>query len=402
MIGRILILLLAVLLLPQLYIDLRKLRRRSMLMRMLRWVPTLAMMGWTLWLALERDFVAEDMTAVNIYLLVFGLVFLPKLLYVLCSVTGRAIKLLCHARYNWGNLIGILLAVFCVYVVLYGSFYGVRRLNVNRMEIEVEGLPEAFDGYRIVLFSDAHVGSFTGWRRQLLQRDIDSINAQQADVILFAGDLQNLRPSELYPVQDMLRQLQAPDGIYSVLGNHDYSDYIEADPAVKTANERELQSRMRQMGWTLLRNEAAPILREWKGSERRMKRKGKGKEIQNRLVIAGMENEGMKEETRHGNLAKTLKDVGPNDCVILLQHDPTAWRRVILPESNVALTLSGHTHGGQLSLFGWRISKTTYDEDYGLYHEGGRQLYVTCGIGGLLPFRFGITPEIAVITLIAP
>ena len=375
MIDRIIILLLLVLFLPQLYFDRRKWRRRSVLVRVLSWLPTLAMMVATVVLALERDFTTPDQAAENTYLLVLGLYFIPKAVYVLCSIVGRIVKKLNHSRYNWGNLVGMVLGLIIVYIMLYGSFIGVRRLNVNHVEITLEKLPRAYDGYKLVLFSDAHVGSFTGWRKKLLQRDIDSINAQKADAIVFAGDLQNLRPTELYPVQDMLRQLKAPDGVFSVLGNHDYSDYIKDDPA----------SRQRQFGWTLLMN-------EWKSINRGSRKEG-------RLVFAGMENYSMKDSTQRADLKLTLAGIDPADCVILLQHDPSAWQQLILPEANVPLTLSGHTHGGQLSFFGLRATRVKGGEDYGLYHEGHHQLYVTCGIGGLIPFRFGVSPEIAVITL---
>ena len=386
MIDRIIILLLLVLFLPQLYFDRRKWRRRSVLVRVLSWLPTLAMMVATVVLALERDFTTPDQTAENAYLLVLGLYFIPKAVYVISSIVGRIVKKLSHSRYNWGNLVGMVLGLIIVYVMLYGSFIGVRRLNVNHVEITLEKLPRAYDGYKLVLFSDAHVGSFTGWRKKLLQRDIDSINAQKADAIVFAGDLQNLRPTELYPVQDMLRQLKAPDGVFSVLGNHDYSDYIKDDPAICAANEREMQSRQRQFGWTLLMN-------EWKSINRGSRKEG-------RLVFAGMENYSMKDSTQRADLKLTLAGIDPADCVILLQHDPSAWQQLILPEANVPLTLSGHTHGGQLSFFGLRATRVKGgEEDYGLYHEGHHQLYVTCGIGGLIPFRFCVSPEIAVITL---
>ena len=381
MIDRIIILLLLVLFLPQLYFDRRKWRRRGVLVRVLSWLPTLAMMVATVVLALERDFTTPDQTAENTYLLVLGLYFIPKAVYVLCSIVGRIVKKLSHSRYNWGNLVGMVLGLIIVYVMLYGSFIGVRRLNVNHVEITLEKLPRAYDGYKLVLFSDAHVGSFTGWRKKLLQRDIDSINAQKADAIVFAGDLQNLRPTELYPVQDMLRQLKAPDGVFSVLGNHDYSDYIKDDPAICAANEREMQSRQRL------------LMNQWKSINRGSRKEG-------RLVFAGMENYSMKDSTQRADLKLTLAGIDPADCVILLQHDPSAWQQLILPEANVPLTLSGHTHGGQLSFFGLRATRVKGgEEDYGLYHEGHHQLYVTCGIGGLIPFRFGVSPEIAVITL---
>ncbi len=383
MIARIVILLVLVLLLPQLYFDRRKLRRRKMWQRLLRWLPTVAMMVLTVALAMERDFVPHEMTVMNIYLMLLGLIFAPKAIYVLCSLAGRFVRKIRHSRYNWGNLVGFFLAFFIVFVVLYGSFVGVRRLNVNRLEIALKDLPEAFDGYRIVLFSDAHVGSFTGWRQSLLQRDIDSINAQQADAIFFVGDLQNQRPEELYPVQEMLRSLKATDGVFSVLGNHDYSDYIDDDPAIKIANEREMVSRQRQFGWKLLLNEHLTL--EKQGA---------------RLVVAGVENDQTRKQMKKRNdLAKALEGVRDDDCIILLQHDPGAWQQTEWIQPQVSLTLSGHTHGGQVSLFGLRATQLSKNYDYGLYREGERQLYVTCGIGGLVPFRFGVTPEIAVITL---
>ena len=383
MIARIVILLVLVLLLPQLYFDRRKLRRRKMWQRLLRWLPTVAMMVLTVALAMERDFVPHEMTVMNIYLMLLGLIFAPKAIYVLCSLAGRFVRKIRHSRYNWGNLVGFFLAFFIVFVVLYDSFAGVRRLNVNRLEIALKDLPEAFDGYRIVLFSDAHVGSFTGWRQSLLQRDIDSINAQQADAIFFVGDLQNQRPEELYPVQEMLRSLKATDGVFSVLGNHDYSDYIDDDPAIKIANEREMVSRQRQFGWKLLLNEH--LILEKQGA---------------RLVIAGVENDQTRKQMKKRNdLAKALEGVRDDDCIILLQHDPGAWQQTEWIQPQVSLTLSGHTHGGQVSLFGLRATQLSKNYDYGLYREGERQLYVTSGIGGLVPFRFGVTPEIAVITL---
>ena len=191
-----------------------------------------------------------------------------------------------------------------------------------------------------------------------------------------------MQPSELYPVQDLLKSLHAKDGVFSVLGNHDYSQYIKADPAVKAANEREVISRERQFGWTVLLNEHHTI------------RRGKDS-----LVIAGEENDGLPLFPDRGDINKTLEGISPSAYVVMLQHDPSAWRRSILPKSQVQLTLSGHTHGGQIQLFGLRPTMLTSKEDYGLYLDGNRALYVSAGISGLIPFRFGIPGEIAVITL---
>ena len=167
-----------------------------------------------------------------------------------------------------------------------------------------------------------------------------------------------------------------------MLGNHDYSGYIAAPNAIKVGNERELISRQRQYGWQLLLNEHRTIHR---GADS--------------IVIAGTENDGLPPYPAKGNVHQALREVGDNAFVVMLQHDPSAWRRIILPQSHAQLTLSGHTHGGQLSLFGIRISQLLLKEDYGLYRDGSRALYVTSGFGGLIPFRFGVSSEIAVITL---
>ena len=385
MIARVFVLILLVVVLPEWYVSRRKRRGRTKKVVWKRWLWRLlavAMVVWGLRLALLKHFVPADMSEVNVFLLVLGLLFVPRAVYVICSALGRGVMRLLRLRYNWGNLVGLLLAVVTFFCVIYGSTIGLRQLCVKRYEMEFADLPAAFDGYKIVLFSDAHVGTFTGGLKKVLQRDIDTINAQKADLIVFAGDLQNVQPSETYPLQEMLSSLRAKDGVMSVLGNHDYSDYLDADAVLKTANERELVSRERQMGWTLLLND-----------NRRIKRGGAS------IVIAGGESANKRRGEAPFDLERTLQGVGEKDFVVLLQHDPKAWRKTILPQSNVQLTLSGHTHGGQISLLGFRLTQLFGHPDHGLYGEGGRWLYVTSGIGGLLPFRLGVKPEVVVVTL---
>ena len=384
MIARVFILLIVLILLPEWYIYMRYFSRRcknDKVKKWLCWLPSILMVLYTIILSLERDFAPEDMSRLNIYLFLLGSWIIPKAVYSLCAVIGRVSALLRHSKKNWGNLVGLVLALYFIFVVLYGSTIGLRRLEVKRVDLSFKDLPASFEGYRMVLFSDAHVGSMTGSLKKILERDIDSINAQQPDIILFAGDLQNMQPSEIYPVQDILMKLKAKDGIYSVLGNHDYSDYINADPAIESANERELVNRQTRFGWTVLRN------------ERQVIRRGKDD-----LVIAGEESGGLKRDTILYDKKKTMEGVKKNSFVIMMQHDPTVWRKDILPDS-IPLTVSGHTHGGQYSFFGVRPTEYTYTEDCGLYQEGNCYLYVTKGIGALIPFRFSVSPEIVVITL---
>ena len=302
-----------------------------------------------------------------------GFIVIPFLSYFLCS------KLL-NRRY--GRRVGLGLACVIIGLVIYGMTFGFSQINVRQVEFVSKDLPEAFDGYRIVQFSDAHVATFDGWLDDMVPQIVDSINNQKADMIVFTGDLQNLRPDELAPKVAQLRQLHAPDGVYSILGNHDYATYLDCDEATKKKNDQKTQQLERKM-WTLLMNEHRIIRRD-----------------SDSIVIAGMENWGVqKRMPRNGDVRKTMKGISPKSFTVMLQHDPNAWRAKILPECNAQLTLSGHTHGGQFSLFGWTPANFTYSECFGTYYEGDRAICVSSGLGGLIPFRLGQPGEIVVITL---
>lgn len=291
---------------------------------------------------------------------------------------------LCRRRLRRGWLrwgLAALLSVFwCVFI--YGSFIGVSQLEIRHVEFASEDLPAAFDGYRIVQFSDAHLGSYNGWRQPILSRAIDSINAQKADLIVFTGDLQNKVPDEITPHMPQLKRLKAKDGICSVMGNHDYPSYTDLNDMQKMTNLGQTMSAEQDMGWQLLNN-------TW----RRIRR---GDDC---IYIAGMENDGEGRHPQLGDIASALTTLNRQAFVVMLEHDPTSWRRKILPHSHCQLTLSGHTHGGQFSLFGLTPASLTYREHSGMYYAGNRALNVSTGLGGVIPIRFGTTPEIVVITL---
>ena len=385
MISRILIPLLLAILLPDLYIERRNWkskRKAKWPLRILRWALSLGMVVFTFVIADAKNFIPDSVEMLNIYLICLGLLVVPKFVYVGCAIIGRVFARLRHSTTNWGKAVGYLLAAICLYVFAYGWTFGANKLDVNHVEIYSPDLPEAFDGYRIVQFTDAHVGSFVGSHAHLLGRAVDTIMAQQADAIVFTGDLQNVQPSELYPFRELLSRLSARDGVFSVLGNHDYSMYFNGPEAVKIANEREMVTRQRQFGWYLLLNEHRVIRRE-----------------ADSIVIAGTENDGRPPFPSRADLTKALKGVSKSAFVVMLQHDPSAWERNILPHSHAQLTLSGHTHGGQISLFGLRPTRFSYKQDKGLYTQGQRSLFVSSGLGGVVPFRFGVPPEVVVITL---
>ena len=394
MIARDILTFLLLVILPFLFIDLRFFRRKkAWWKRVLWWIICAAMVGYTVYLAMERDFIPGNDRILILYgyLFLLGLVIIPMWTFSICSLLGKACSWIVrkckkHPKakpHNYGNLMGTLSVPAVWFVLFWGTFVGFNKLEVNHQTYVSEKVPEAFDGYRIVLFSDAHVGSYQKHNSWLLQRAVDSINAQKPDIILFVGDLQNIQPSELYPHIDVLEKLKAKDDVYSVLGNHDYAEYVGVDEAMKVANCRETVSLERQMGWNVLLNEHGTIEH--------------GKD---HMILAGMENDGDgKRFPQKGDVDKTLENVTSDDFILMMEHDPSAWRRKIVTDGRAQLTLSGHTHKMQFSIFGWCPLSLTGKEYNGWYKEGDQQLFVTAGLGGLIPFRFGATGEIVVLTL---
>lgn len=385
MIARIIIPILLAIVLPDIYIDMHYWRHRkgyTWWRRLLWWLPSVLMVAYSIAIASTRNFVPDEMMFINVYMMLVGLVVMPKMLFALCSGIGYLVCKYTHRRRNYGNFIWLPFAAGAIYIIMYGFIVGFGKLEVKHLDLYFDDLPEAFEGYRIVHFSDAHVGSFQYDKKSILQRDIDSINAQKADMVVFTGDIQNMQPDELLPVMPLLCKVKAKDGVYSVLGNHDYSIYIDATEDVKKANIKATVDREQQMGWTVLRNDNRVIRRN-----------------ADSLVIAGEENGGRKPSPKLADLEKSLHGVGKGAFIVMLQHDPNVWQEKIVPDGRVQLTLSGHTHAGQVSVFGLRFTQLTAHNDYRLYNQGRQQLYVTSGLGGVVAMRFGATAEIAVITL---
>jgi hypothetical protein len=394
MIARDILSFLLLIILPFLCIDLRSFKgKKAWWKRLLWWIPCVAMTAYCGYLAMERDFIPGNDRILILYgfLFLLGLVIIPMWTFLICSFLGKGCSWIVRKckktskrkPRNYGNLLGVLSVPAVWFVLFWGTFVGFNKLEVNHTDYISKDLPEAFDGYRIVLFSDAHVGSYQKHNSWLLQRAVDSINAQKPDMIIFAGDLQNIQPQELYPHIDVLGTLKAKDGIYAVLGNHDYAEYIGGDEAIKAANCKETVSLERQMGWNVLLNEHCTIERN-----------------KDHIILAGMENDGDgKRFPQKGDIQKTLENVAEQDFILMLEHDPSAWRRKIVKDGRSQLTLSGHTHKMQFSIFDWCPLSLTGKEFNGWYQEGSQQLFVTAGLGGLIPFRFGATGEIVVLTL---
>lgn len=289
-------------------------------------------------------------------------------------------------KYFW-RLVRIALMAFLLLLLMilaYGYFIGSRQFVVNHQTYYFHDLPEEFDGYRILQFSDLHLGTFQHGH----QRDVDSIvaliNRQHCDAIMFAGDLICKSSEELAPYDSLLSQLRAPDGVYSIMGNHDYGTYNEFEYEVDRLIDVEaLQEHEASYGWRLLLNDHVILHR-----------------ANQRIAIVGVENDGIPPFPQLANLDKAMKGVNTDDFCVLLTHDPTHWKRSIVNQTSIQLTLSGHTHAGQFKVFGWSPCSLRYPEWSGTYTEGEQILSVSDGIGNsIIPFRFGAWPEVNVITL---
>ncbi|MGC1632083.1 MAG: metallophosphoesterase [Gelidibacter sp.] len=272
--------------------------------------------------------------------------------------------------------------------LLYGMYKGKYNYKVIKHTLHFEDLPEAFDGYRITHISDIHTGSFDN--RSEIEHAVNMVKAQKSDVILFTGDMINNKSTELLPWKDLFAELKANDGVFSVLGNHDYGDYIYWDSSdEKEQNLEELKQLQKDMGYDLLLNE-----------NRFIERNGQ------RLALLGVENWGKGGFKKAGDLKKAAEGVHANDFKILLSHDPSHWDEVVIDDSyHYHLTLSGHTHGMQFGIeipgwIKWSPIKYRYKHWAGVYKEKGQYINVNRGFGYLgYPGRVGIWPEITVIEL---
>lgn len=268
------------------------------------------------------------------------------------------------------------------FVIAYGTFFGWKKHIVNKVEITSKRLPGEFDNLRIVHISDLHASTWSSSHRAL-RKIVEKINSLNPDIIMFTGDLVTHKASEMKGLTEIISQIKAKYGVYSVLGNHDYSPYYPWKNVMdKKRNFEELLKLQKDMGWKLLNNTHDFLT--------------KG---QDSIAIIGVENWGEPPFSKYGNLPHALENVSNSTYKILLSHNPSHWRAEVL-DNNIDLTLSGHTHAMQLKIAGFSVSKMKYREWSGLYREKDNYLYVNEGLGcTLIPFRFGAWPEITLITL---
>ncbi|WP_435138708.1 metallophosphoesterase [Formosa sp. A9] len=315
--------------------------------------------------------------------------FIPKIIFVvfitIFSVTNSVFTT--EKSVYVVPVLGVLAGVIPFIAILYAVFKAVYHFKVYRVTVHHKDLPEVFDEVKLVHISDLHLGSLN-YRYKVLDRAFKMINDLQPDILCFTGDLVNNFAWELKGWQDSFLKLNPDIKKYAVLGNHDYGDYsLWKTTQEKQDNLNAIKQFYTNVNFQLLLNSSALIQKE-----------------DAHIAIVGVENWGLPPFKQYGDLNEALNGIDESTYKILLSHDPSHWSEEIVKQTNIALTLSGHTHGMQAGIRirnkSWSPIKYKYKHWAGLYKQANQYLYVTRGLGWLgFPGRLGMRPEITVIRL---
>lgn len=368
--------------------------------KLLYWIPTILVYGFLFYSIFTYDKGSHKYLSFQVVFSVILIFVLPKLLIAIFLLIEDIIRLLSFgynyvatdnhnypSRRRFISLVGLGSGAILAGMVLDGIVFGKYRHKARIVRLKLKNLPSNFKGYKIVQISDVHSGSFQNPKN--LQHAIDLINQQNADLVLFTGDMVNNYADEFVPFIDLFSQIKGKDGKFAVLGNHDYGEY----GVWKNIDEREnnipkLIENEKKAGFEMLRNE-----------HRIIERNGE------KLYILGVENWGIPPFPQFGDLNKASEGVPPEACKILMSHDPSHFDAVVKKHPvDVQLTMSGHTHGMQFGIdlknFKWSPVKFKYPKWADLYESEGKYLYVNRGFGVIgYPGRVGVLPEITVFEL---
>lgn len=284
-------------------------------------------------------------------------------------------------------IIGLLSGFLPFFVILYGIFKAVYRFKIYHETLYFQHLPKSFNGLKIVQISDIHLGSFN-YKYSKLKEAVEKINLLKPDYIVITGDLVNNYAWELRGWDKIFGKLEAKNGKYAILGNHDYGDYSDwKSHKAKRLNFLAIQKFYKDIKFKLLLNEAEIISQQ-----------------NEQIAIIGVENWGNPPFKQYGNLTKAISNLDAIPFKILLSHDPTHWTEEVIDKTDINLTLSGHTHGMQAAFryknFQWSPIKYKFKHWAGLYNHKEQFLYVNRGLGWLgFPARIGMRPEITLIEI---
>ena len=296
-----------------------------------------------------------------------------------CRIAGVCLP------YRYFGIAALVILVIFWATLAYGYFIGRWKIESKAIEYAHKDIPEAFNGFKIVHISDLHLSTFDD-SPERFNTFIDEINRHCPDLVCFTGDMVTIGRSEAEPYTQILKNISSEYGVLSVLGNHDFMIYgFNPDGDREKAVEELAAYQKDVLRWKLLRNESHVIEAE-DGSK---------------ITFLGVDNANFGNQGFHtihkGDLKKAME--GTEGFRVLLSHDPSHWSAEVVPETDIPLTLSGHTHSAQIKFLGWTPAKWTFKEIAGRYDNGDQTLYINVGLGCTAPFRLGVNPEVTVITL---
>lgn len=369
-------------------------------------IPILTITALSIMIIFRNNVNAESvMVYFNYFSGTFLLFYIPKLIFLIFNILDDIFhfaKFLFHklkhrkldnsdknkiSRSTFITRVGFIIAGIPFISIIYGIGWGRFNFIVRKSNLFFKNLPIEFDGFKIVQISDFHLGSFMP-SKDKVEEVVKLANAKNPDLILFTGDLVNNFATEIEPFVKILSKLKAKYGMYSILGNHDYGEYVPwKTPKLKEENVFNLLKLEEEIGFKTLLNSSTKI------------EKGNSS-----FSLIGVENWGLPPFPQYGNLKSAMENVEDDLFKILMSHDPTHWEAEVISKTNIDLTLSGHTHGAQfgIEIPGWRWSPVNlrYKHWGGIYKNGKQVLNVNTGIGFIgFPGRIGMPPEIGLITL---
>jgi len=324
-------------------------------------------------------FVVISVTVLNLF---------PKTYFAFMTMLSYLIRWLAGRRWQVLTLAGsILLSSGIFLVIVSGIFLGRYNLNVEKHDLYFNNLPKQLDGLKIVQLSDIHLGSY-GNNPKVLKETLKIMEDIQPDLLLFTGDIVNNFGEEIDCYEPYLKQLSGRYGKYAIQGNHDYGDYFNwPDSTSKRQNLNLIKAGLTISGFKLLQNQWEKIFVK-----------------DTSFTLIGVENWGHSPFPQYANLDVATKGIPKNSFKILMSHDPAHWKAKVVSQTDIPLTLSGHTHGGQ---FGIKIAGIEFSPLYlfqknwgGLYQSDNQLLYVNRGLGTVgFPGRIEMRPEITLLTL---
>ena len=353
-------------------------------------------------ISLPRRDADSGISAVMWMLFTFLTIYVAKALYLICSFFGRLIKLFLRIKWDIypSRWVGLFFGLSIMALMWVGAAHTRNHIMVTKEIYYSKNLPESFNNYRIVQLSDLHVGTW-GENPEFLKNLVDTVNSLNPDLVVFTGDIVNQKSGELTPFISVLSGFKAKDGVYSILGNHDYGDYVDwPTRAEKERNLLRLKDYQRKMGWKMLNNESTYIHNE-----------------KDSFLLIGVENWGEPPFPKYGDLEKAMASfnksgIHHNDSTfkLLLSHNPEHWNQEVSKNTDIDLTLSGHTHAMQAMIkigdWKWSPAKYRYNQWGGRFDhdkENGEKttLYVNIGTGAVgMPARLlSAYPEVTLITL---